>query len=435
LTWKAKEMTSLSRAFDNYELWEFTRSWIRKFEETDVENVAEKFIYLWVTVNAWAAKSVPDLSRNHEDSYLVHCMAKDQRLSQRFEQLCRLDKNFQKSVNEFIGLAPVFQALWLNNHEITPWQLPALRDEFIDMVFQREPFIISMRDGKEIRFPAFAPVCAHDHRQTDQPIPADWPHVLSMIYQVRCNLFHGGKNYKNEGDRLFIKLACEILWEVWQPELPDRILRARLPWKRVLLRSGFRITDRNGQILLSEETISNRVYFQEILSRGQFGLLKDDVFLPVEGDVDERLWLRTVEACHGGAEGGNSDELRIMDTYMGGVVRWINQMGLSTTCSCDGHGQRRPRLDAQHVDDIPLIVWILNGPEPMFARSGRWIEMVGNRLAPASPRQLPERAYLLDLAEWLHDNQSQLTELLSSMRRIPSIRIRQRVRAAEDRIR
>jgi len=80
LTWKAKHQQGLERIQECSELWNFARSWIRKFLAARTDNASEKFIYLWVTINAWASMSVPDKTRNHEDAYLVHNIAADQAL-------------------------------------------------------------------------------------------------------------------------------------------------------------------------------------------------------------------------------------------------------------------------------------------------------------------------------------------------------------------
>ena len=53
----------------------------------------------------------------------------------------------------------------------------------------------------------------------DEDIPADWRHVMAAIYQVRCNLFHGGKAYYPE-DIEFVGLAYELLWGVWKSFIP-----------------------------------------------------------------------------------------------------------------------------------------------------------------------------------------------------------------------
>jgi hypothetical protein len=112
-------------------LWNFARSWIRRFEATDEQNAAERLIYLWVTVNAWASQTVEDMTKNHIDAYLVHCMAKDSILARRFDEKYQVNEVFTKHVDEFLALAPVFQALWLRNNYIEPWIMTEPRINFV----------------------------------------------------------------------------------------------------------------------------------------------------------------------------------------------------------------------------------------------------------------------------------------------------------------
>jgi hypothetical protein len=192
LTYKAKDVHTLNRPTDNLELWDFARAWIQRFNEAEEQNVSEKLIYLWVTVNAWASRSVPDLSRNHEDTYLIHCMAKDCVLSERFASLYQNDHEFYNAVSSFLQMVPIFQALWLANNSIDPWNINDDRRVFVTNIIKRNPYVVSTKNGEERRFPAFSPACALKHLQNGETIPSDWPHLISMIYQVRCNLFHGG---------------------------------------------------------------------------------------------------------------------------------------------------------------------------------------------------------------------------------------------------
>ena len=45
----------------------------------------------------------------------------------------------------------------------------------------------------------------------------DFKQVTEFIYQIRCNLFHGGKSYVNTHDRLLTRLSAKILqnWVEW----------------------------------------------------------------------------------------------------------------------------------------------------------------------------------------------------------------------------
>lgn len=421
LTWKAKNILLLNRPYENRELWDFVQAWIRRFSETDEDNVSEKLIYLWVTVNAWASKSVPDLSRNHEDTYLVHCMAKDNALSDRFLTLHQNNTEFQTTVNSFLDIAPVFQALWLNNNGIEPWNIADDRREFVNRVVAKDPFIVSIRNDKENRFPAFSPACALEHLQAGEPIPADWPHLISMIYQVRCNLFHGGKKYNRDSDRKFIELAYKILWDVWKNELPESVLPNKLPWERILIRSGFLAKPEGDQIIsLAGETDQNVGYLKKISDYGGFGAVEDKTFTPTEKHVEEYLWLRAVDSCHSGAEGGTADELSIMDPLMAGLVRWLNIVGVETTFSCDGHGRNPARLECNDTRSARIAACILNLSGQQFQQQGQRISQFQD--SPSRPRSNSGFKNLLDVAEWLHTNQEQLASTVQLIKRVPMLR-------------
>lgn len=220
---KAEGQGELNRIEQDSELWEFLKSWIIRTRNVDETNVVEKFIYHWISFNAWASQAVPNLARNHEEMYLIHNVAAAPRFKEHFSTLLSTCDDFERKVNEFIALAPVFQVLWLRNNDIDSWdEARELRANFIQRVREkREPYI----KVKNRNIPAFAPVCALDHLDKREPVPADWPHVLHMIYKVRCNLFHGGKAYDSSRDRKFIELADSTLWAIWEQEIP----RGRIP--------------------------------------------------------------------------------------------------------------------------------------------------------------------------------------------------------------
>ena len=199
---------------DNAALWDFLKGWLKKFEKTSENNYAEKFIFLWVSVNAWLSKSVPDITQNHKDEYLIACLSKDKKFQTRFN--CLLESiSFKELIKELWELLPIFQSLWLSNEQIPPWNKEHRNrmSWLMDVIpkIKREPFT------------PYAPKCFLQHNKRGEEIPRDWPHVISVIYQIRCNLFHGGKSYSRESDRLFLKLAYEILWQMWEEEIPEYI--------------------------------------------------------------------------------------------------------------------------------------------------------------------------------------------------------------------
>lgn len=420
LTWKAKEQPGLNRVRDNPEIERFAKTWIRKFRETHEDNFAEKFIYLWVTVNAWASMCVPDATKNHEDAYLIHSMASDQEFLERFSRLINENKEFKTKVDELVSLAPIFQVLWMRNNRIAPWDMEAeRREDYVKSLKTQNPYNKG-RDG--IQYPAFAPVCAFEHFDLNEPVPPDWPHVLHMIYQIRCNLFHGGKSYDSQRDRRFIELAYSILWSIWEYELPGT--RHEITWERIFIRSGFIFKKDGNKFDFSNETESNRNFLRDILEKiGLLEYYQDPIFSPKQSTVEEDIWLNTVEDLHGGAEGGNPNDLRIMDTYVSGIIKWINAIGIKTCYSCDGHGTPPVVIQISSHDDEITSTNCLN------LLSRRQWKCENRRLVPnvTNPRirQMHhgmrqanhDRLWLLDVAEKLYHNMDVLKEYITETKK------------------
>jgi len=45
------------------------------------------------------------------------------------------------------------------------------------------------------------------------------PQVCEALYQVRCNLFHGGKQLSNERDEMLVEASCYIVSRLIEPYL------------------------------------------------------------------------------------------------------------------------------------------------------------------------------------------------------------------------
>jgi len=168
-------------------------------------------IYLWVSFNAWLMYAVNDsVSKGNEltDAFLVEAAEHDKILKDKFEKLKKENSDFIKIVNEFSCLWPVFQAKELFRRNIDGWRLyqsDETRKDFIKRCLSAgiSPKYYSHR-------------CYFEHNEKPS---ADWPHTISAIYQVRCNLFHGGKNFINSDDANFVRHAFLILWHVWGKDM------------------------------------------------------------------------------------------------------------------------------------------------------------------------------------------------------------------------
>jgi hypothetical protein len=119
-----------------------------------------------------------------------------------------------------------------------------------------------------------------------------------------------------------------------------------MSWVRLFIRSGIRCrTDTLGLRLF--EHSENVSFIQEILTKLGLPYLTNDGVLRTHSYApSDRLWLDAWELCRSGAEAGpigfENLELRIMDTHISGVVRWLNALGFTTTLSCEGHRPSQP---------------------------------------------------------------------------------------------
>jgi hypothetical protein len=75
--------------------------------------------------------------------------------------------------------------------------------------------------------PGRNPACTFLHRDRGEEVPLDWPHTLSAIYQVRCNLFHGYKGVYSENDVLIVSKAFRVLARVLPMLIPSLSLPSR----------------------------------------------------------------------------------------------------------------------------------------------------------------------------------------------------------------
>jgi hypothetical protein len=192
----------------------FARPWLHRAERARAENEPfEALIYLWVTFNAWASQVVSNRDRTEEDAYLIQVAARDERLCDRFTNLTDRDQTWRGQLNRFHGLWPIFKSRTLVEQGLGAWEeggATETRAQYRERVF-----------AAGLRPRDYAPRCFLEHQAggvvDPAAVPLDWPHALSAIYQVRCNLFHGGKSFIYGRDQDFATLAYDVLHGVWAP--------------------------------------------------------------------------------------------------------------------------------------------------------------------------------------------------------------------------
>lgn len=194
-----------------------------------------------------------------------------------------------------------------------------------------------------------------------------------------------------------------------------------IPWNRAFIRSGFCFQSRDASFDFSRERLQNRVYLQTILTTmGQHENFDGNVFSPTVPTVDESVWLATIESSHKRAEGGDFFDLEIMDTYMAGIVRWLNIVGIETAGSCDGHATKEPYLWVGECQGA-LLDYCLQ----VLSSSRKWRfsncrEITKHVIRNNRPRSVPDydRNWLLDVGEEVHRRQKSLTELVVAAKKI-----------------
>jgi hypothetical protein len=134
-------------------------------------------------------------------------------------------------------------------------------------------------------------------------------------------------------------------------------------WERAFIWAGFKfkkIGD-NTFDLSQEYHPENLRYLKYVLSKLGYKKIELSKFSPSQNKISKKLWLLAINELHGGAEGGEGYELRIMDAFMGGIVRIINEIGLSTHFSCNGHlGARSPQINFYNHRDALIARLFIN---------------------------------------------------------------------------
>lgn len=202
----------------------------------------------------------------------------------------------------------------------------------------------------------------------------------------------------------------------------------QIEWRRAFIRSGFNPREENGSFDFGHENQGIQEFLGLILEKlGQSDVYKYGVFSPTSTTTDESVWLAVVKGLHTGSEGGNPEmdrfEINIMDTYMAGIVRWVNAAGIETTFSCDGHGYQKAEMNLRQRHQELCLNYFLQ-----CVSNGQWRfrnrcflkgderpntnRRVGWRQLALTNAPDYDRSWLLDVAEKIHLHQNLLRQLV-----------------------
>lgn len=184
----------------HYDGQKLIKSWFdRSWESHDSLNGDdfEALIFLWISFNGWASCT----TGLDKDFQIINALAGSERMKSDFDDiLARNGSNLRNIVEGFSALLPIFDAKSLKRkHNL----VHAINNH------NRTELILRYIDQGATEF---EPKCWMRHRDSGEPLPLDWVHVLKAIYKIRCNLFHGHKAAHSEMDRRIVSTAFLTLF-------------------------------------------------------------------------------------------------------------------------------------------------------------------------------------------------------------------------------
>lgn len=263
--------------------------------------------------------------------------------------------------------------------------------------------------------------------------------LAKFVYLIRNNIFHGSKSAIEQMERKQrnrIKIYSSILNTLnhllfyvginhlkWRPTgiNYNKINQFFVKWDKVFIWNGFRFQEIAPTTYdFSQEEERNIKYLEKILKKlGYSKFFKDKIFTPPNELIDKILWLKIVKNTHRGAEGGEPTDLAIMDTYMGGIIRTLNELGFNTHFSCDGHRGHINKIGLYNIDDfkiLDLCLYSISDGKYGFKKVRHNIFTITNL---NKREKLPSKNdYLLDVAELLYNNKGKLKILKEDFTKI-----------------
>lgn len=189
-------------------------------------------------------------------------------------------------------------------------------------------------------------------------------------------------------------------------------------WNSLLIRQGFMVKEVScNQFDCTRETTENMTFLLESLNKLGIIFSCHNGMLHIENPaVSEEEWLSAVDFEYRGNDGSvyfrpSEQEPRIweLDTYIAGVIRHLNRLGLHTEQCCDGHDSRRPLIYFSKETDLDTVEKVLKAVGvPRLLIQGRNVSL------------LLKREQLLDVAErlnqlqpeWIHEGEETIRKQL-----------------------
>lgn len=223
-----------------------------------------------------------------------------------------------------------------------------------------------------------------------------------------------------------------MVWKDREGETVSRIIN----WQRILIRSGFVFKKTNSSFDFSYETKENHEFLAAVLNELNLSKnMEGFLFKPPNKEFDQHIWLQAIDKLHIGCGalvnyndlGDNSERISaqsliIMDTYLAGIIRWVNEIGLITWCSCDGHDRKLPHIYFKYPDDVR----IFNACLRAISIDNKWSFIVSKEplrekrdkgiIRNKGYRLGDDKIWLLDIAEELFNKRNEIIEFIDKIK-------------------
>ncbi|WP_461201959.1 M20/M25/M40 family metallo-hydrolase [Anoxybacillus sp. TBDG-1] len=187
-------------------------------------------------------------------------------------------------------------------------------------------------------------------------------------------------------------------------------------WNQLFIRQGFMLEEKSpNEFICANERKENVEFLLKRLDMANVDYtFCDDVLTIVSPPISEKQWLEAVEFYERGvweAIGVAEPKVFELDTYMSGVIRELNRLGLRTVSCCDGHDRRRPYVSFDGQTNMEKVMQLFHALQVhVRLRPSRFPEVVF----------LTKRERLLDLAEqmrnvqvdWLEQGEQYIQKML-----------------------
>ena len=167
----------------------------KHFEEN---SLLDAFDDTWKAFNGWGICVTAPV----KDADMINSLAIDANINDAFENfLQNVNPDIKEKITDFFKFMPIFDAGELNKLHIFRNPITERNEQvqfyYTSLKNHYDTTLTSPDNEKKLK-KSFSPRCWKRHFDNGEEIPLDWQHFIKATYQVRCNLFHGGKDVEFE---------------------------------------------------------------------------------------------------------------------------------------------------------------------------------------------------------------------------------------------